>query len=134
MRSTVNSSDTKSILNAVTDDMRAGAPAGLANLAAAAGVPLLDIASTVLSTRAAMLGMQTGRGFAHHELRVRAPMPDGLDPEIDVWDGGTVPVWDGGVLTEPKYFSFFQDQLKLIKLFLKREIQRICFTCSKLPE
>ena len=33
-----------------------------------------------------------------------------------------------------QYFSFFLDRLKIIKLFLKREIKRICFACSKQPE
>ncbi len=80
-----------------------------AELCAAAGIPALDVTSTAMSTRAGALGLAAGRGFVHHELRVRAPMPDGLGPEVAVWDGGTVPEWRDGVLAEPKYFSFFQD-------------------------
>jgi hypothetical protein len=101
--------DTQSILDGVLREMAAGEPSWLEPLSTAAGIPAIDVSSTVLSTRAAMLGFERGRGFSHHELRVRATMPAGLEPEVAVWDGDTVPDWDGGVLTEPKYFSFFQD-------------------------
>jgi hypothetical protein len=73
------------------------------------GAPSLDALVTPLSARASLLGMARGCTFAHHELRVRLPMPEGLAPELAVWDEGTVPVWRDGVLEEPKYFSFFQD-------------------------
>ena len=58
-----------------------------------------------------MLGMEQGRAFVHHERRVRLEMPPGLEPPDAVWHHGarTTPVWEAGVLTEPKYFSFFLD-------------------------
>lgn len=75
-----------------------------------AGCPSLDLVTTAMSARASILGLNAGRAFYHHELRVRVPMPEGLEPEQQVWaEGGTQPHWAGGVLEEPKYFSFFQD-------------------------
>lgn len=97
------------VVSGVVEEMRRGEPAWLTPVARAAGIPVTDIAATALSTRAAALGLRTGRGFVHHDLRVRLPMPEGLEPEVAVWDGGTVPEWREGVLAEPKYFSFFQE-------------------------
>lgn len=73
------------------------------------GSPGHELTVTPYSHRASLLAAAKGRGFFPHELRVRIPMPEGLEPEIDVWDDGTTPVWRNGILTEPKYFSFFQD-------------------------
>ncbi len=73
------------------------------------GVPVADLRATPLVERAALLGLDAGCTFTHHELRGRIAMPPDLAPEVDVWDQGTTPTWSGGVLEEPKYFSFFQD-------------------------
>jgi len=73
------------------------------------GVPASDLAVTPLGLRAGLLGAKAGTAFYHHELRIRLPMPKALEPEMEVWDEGTVPFWKEGVLGEPKYFSFFQD-------------------------
>jgi len=81
----------------------------LNNLFGLLGCPAAELLVTPDSTRAALLGAQVGRGFFAHELRHRIPMPAGLEPEVDVWDDGTIPIWRAGILTEPKYFSFFQD-------------------------
>lgn len=86
------------------DDEVAGALEGLA------GCPSLDLIASPMSARASFLGLGLGRRFYHHELKLRLPMPQGLEPELEVWSNGeTVPQWRGGVLEEPKYFSFFQD-------------------------
>jgi hypothetical protein len=100
--------DAVAVVEGVVAEMGVPAP-WTDGICALAGIPAIDITSTAMSTRAAALGLATGRGFAHHELRVRLPMPDGLEPEVVVWEGGTVPEWRSGVLAEPKYFSFFQD-------------------------
>jgi len=85
------------------------APPGLEALLSDLGAPALDMLVTPLSARAAVLGAEAGRAFVHHELRMRVPMPPALEPERQVWEGGTTPEWHQGVLVEPKYFSFFQD-------------------------
>ena len=100
--------DTDPVIDAVLADMEMR-PAWVGPVCEAAGIPSLDVTTTAMSMRAAALGLRSGRGFCHHELRVRKPMPEGLEPEVAVWDGGTVPEWRDGVLAEPKYFSFFQD-------------------------
>ncbi|TNE44607.1 MAG: hypothetical protein EP343_28525 [Deltaproteobacteria bacterium] len=73
------------------------------------GAPALDLQVTPLSTRVGCLALSQGQAFFHHETRGRIPMPEALAPERTVWDEGTLPVWQQGVLTEPKYFSFFLD-------------------------
>lgn len=73
------------------------------------GAPPVDMLTTLLSARATLLGAERGRAFFHHELRARVPVPEGLEPEVAVWDGTTVPSWQDGVYVEPKYFSFRQD-------------------------
>ncbi|MBT6178755.1 MAG: hypothetical protein HOI23_16020 [Deltaproteobacteria bacterium] len=73
------------------------------------GIPGGDLSVTPLGLRAGLLGTKAGTAFFHHELRIRLPMPKALEPEMAVWDEGTVPLWKEGVLAEPKYFSFFQD-------------------------
>lgn len=75
------------------------------------GAPVVDFLGSSLGARASALGLRTGCAFYHHERRVRLGMPAHMAPEVSVWshDRLTTPVWDGGVLTEPKYFSFFQD-------------------------
>lgn len=80
-------------------------------LRGALGAPAEDLTGSPLSARASALGLRTGCAFYHHERRVRIGMPAHMEPEVAVWTHGarTTPVWDGGVLTEPKYFSFFQD-------------------------
>ncbi|RME24816.1 MAG: hypothetical protein D6798_10335, partial [Deltaproteobacteria bacterium] len=83
---------------------------GLGRVLGRFGAPPADLLATPASARAGLLAVAIGRGLTHHELRVRLPMPDGLAPEAAVWGGGTVPTWQAGVLAEPKYFSFFQDE------------------------
>lgn len=73
------------------------------------GIPALDLQVTLLSTRVGLLALERGLRFFHHELRGRIPMPESLQPEQPVWDHSTIPVWQDGILTEPKYFSFFLD-------------------------
>ena len=87
---------------------RAPRPEG-AGLLGELGAPAADVCATALTTRAAILAMQAGRAFFHHELRARLPVLPSAEPEVEVWEHGPVPVWRGGVLSEPKYFSFFQD-------------------------
>ena len=90
--------------------MRADAPDEAAlSLIEELGAPSLDVLVTPMSTRAALLGARAGRRFYHHELRRRVPMPEHMEPEVDVWGGETIPAWRDGVLEEPKYFSFFMD-------------------------
>lgn len=89
--------------------IKEGEPQGLQELLSHTGAPPLDMLVTPMSSRATLIGLREGRAFAHHELRTRIPMPPELEPEVAVWNQGTVPVWNQGVLTEPKYFSFFQD-------------------------
>lgn len=84
-------------------------PEGLRGLLQGLGAPVLDMLTTPLATRAALLGAERGGAFFHHEARRRLAMPPELAPEVQVWDQGTVPTWERGVLCEPKYFSFFQD-------------------------
>jgi hypothetical protein len=97
------------VVDACAEAIVAGEPQGLTTFLSELGVPVLDMIVTPLSARAALLGAETGRAFYHHELRRRIPMPKELEPEIAVWDAGTVPYWESGVLVEPKYFSFFQE-------------------------
>ena len=82
---------------------------GLGAALAELSCPLSDLLATPAAARAGLLALRIGRAFSHHELRVRLPMPPDLEPEVAVWGGGTVPTWQDGVLAEPKYFSFFQD-------------------------
>lgn len=85
-------------------------PEHLDALLAGLGAPPLDLCTTPLATRAALLAAARGAAFCHHEARRRLPMPPELAPEVEVWgELGTTPVWQAGVLQEPKYFSFFQD-------------------------
>lgn len=81
----------------------------LATALAAHACPPAELLATVASARAGLLALRIGRSFTHHELRLRLPMPEGLQPEVPVWQEQTLPVWSDGVLAEPKYFSFFQD-------------------------
>ena len=97
------------LVDAAADQIAGGQPDRLVELFGEMGAPVLDSTVTPLSARAALLGLQNGRSFHHHELRRRIPMPEPLEPEKSVWDAGTVPTWRDGVLEEPKYFSFFQD-------------------------
>ena len=101
--------DADGIVERCITAVEAGEPDGLVDLLEQLGAPVLDSTVTPLSARAALLGARDGRAFYHHELRRRVPMPEGLEPETAVWDGGTTPSWRDGVLEEPKYFSFFQD-------------------------
>ena len=81
-------------------------PAGMQAL----GAPWLDFMASAMSARASLMAAETGRAFYAHERRGRLPMPEALTPEIGVWEHDElVPQWSDGVLTEPKYFSFFQD-------------------------
>lgn len=82
---------------------------GLEALLGQLGCPGIELLSSPAAARAGLLAARIGRAFTHHELRVRIPMPEELHPEIAVWQAGTVPTWSDGVLAEPKYFSFFQD-------------------------
>lgn len=93
--------DIQRALNESREDLKAA----FGNL----GAPVDDFLATIYSARATMLGAACGKRFYHHELAVRIPMPEHLEPEVQVWDQGTLPVWQNGVLEEPKYFSFFQD-------------------------
>lgn len=86
-----------------------GQPGDTTSALANLGIPGGDLAVTPLGLRAGLLGAKAGTAFFHHELRIRLPMPKALEPEMAVWDEGTVPMWKDGVLGEPKYFSFFQD-------------------------
>lgn len=82
------------------------APEGMSAL----GAPWLDFMASAMSARASLLAADAGRAFYAHERRGRLPMPEALTPEIGVWEHDElVPQWNDGVLTEPKYFSFFQD-------------------------
>ena len=101
--------DPEALVTSCVDAITAGKPSGLDEIFSEMGAPALDMSVTPLTTRAALLGADHGRAFYHHELRRRLPMPPELEPEITVWEAGTVPVWSDGVLAEPKYFSFFQD-------------------------
>jgi hypothetical protein len=100
----------EAIVDACESLAAAGEPEGLTDLLSQMGAPVLDMVMTPLSARAGLLGAEGGRAFFHHELRERVPVPEDQAPEIAVWEAGTVPTWQGGVLEEPKYFSFFQDQ------------------------
>ncbi|MFW5967821.1 MAG: hypothetical protein ACOCV2_09900, partial [Persicimonas sp.] len=99
----------EAIVDACEKLAEAGEPEGLADLLEGMGAPVLDMVVTPLSARAALRAAAEGRAFYHHELRKRVPMPEAQEPELPVWQGGTVPEWREGVLEEPKYFSFFQD-------------------------
>ena len=91
------------------DAIADGQPEGLWELAPGFAAPPVDLTVTPLTARSTVLAAEHGRAFYHHELRRRIAMPSGLEPEVSVWEGGTVPAWSDGVLAEPKYFSFFQD-------------------------
>ena len=82
---------------------------GLGGVFSRLGVPALDLLVTPMTARIGLLGVMEGRGFFHHELRGAMAMPKELEPERDVWEGGTTPLWESGVREEPKYFSFFQE-------------------------
>ena len=97
------------LVEACADCIDAGRPEGLEELTTHFGAPATDLTVTPLTARATLMAADYGRAFYHHELRRRLAMPEPLEPEIDVWEGGTVPAWADGVLVEPKYFSFFQD-------------------------
>ncbi len=97
------------LAQALAEASREPAPSGFASLAEQMGAPAIDLSATHLTARATLMAAAHGRAFYHHELRRRLPMPPALEPEVKVWDGGTVPAWADGVLAEPKYFSFFQD-------------------------
>ncbi len=85
-------------------------PAEVLGLLGGLGVPAAELQATLLGCRASWLGARRGVMFTHHERRGRLEMPEGLEPEVAVWEGeGTTPRWLDGVLSEPKYFSFFQD-------------------------
>lgn len=85
-------------------------PASVLGVLGGVGAPLGELQATALGLRAAWQGARRGVMFTHHERRGRLAMPEELEPEIAVWaEGGTVPTWVDGVLSEPKYFSFFQD-------------------------
>lgn len=71
------------------------------------GVPSLDLSVTPLSARVGAMAAAQGLGFYHHERRGRLPVPPTQQPERKVWEEELLPVWEHGVLTEPKYFSFF---------------------------
>lgn len=75
------------------------------------GAPPRELMSSPMSTRASLIAASTGRAFFHHERRVRPIWPEHLHPELPVWDrpGQLSPEWVEGVLSEPKYFSFFLD-------------------------
>jgi hypothetical protein len=102
--------DAEAIVDACDALAAAGEPEGLSDLLGEMGAPVLDMVMTPLSARAALGAAQGGRAFFHHELRQRVAVPEDQAPEIAVWEAGTVPTWREGVLEEPKYFSFFQDQ------------------------
>jgi hypothetical protein len=102
--------DAEAIVEACEALAAGGEPEGLSDLLSKMGAPVLDMVVTPLSARAALLAADGGRAFFHHELRERVPVPADQAPEIAVWEAGTVPTWQDGVLEEPKYFSFFQDQ------------------------
>ncbi|RAL20606.1 hypothetical protein DL240_16375 [Lujinxingia litoralis] len=99
----------RALVDALSATIADGEPEGLRALGQVMGAPELDLVVTPLTARAAVLGAQNGRAFYHHELRLRQPMPEHLEPELAVWQAGTTPQWSDGVLAEPKYFSFFQD-------------------------
>lgn len=101
--------DAEAIVEASGELAAAGEPDGLVDLLGQMGAPVLDMVVTPLSARAALLAAEGGRAFYHHELRERVPVPEDQEPELAVWEGGSVPRWQQGVLEEPKYFSFFQD-------------------------
>lgn len=95
---------------ALVEALRSARPGpGLEALLGQMGCPENELLSSPASARAGLLAARIGRSFTHHELRVRVPMPEDLHPEVAVWQGGTTPTWSDGVLAEPKYFSFFQD-------------------------
>lgn len=97
------------LVDAIAGEMMSGARPELVEIAAEIGAPIADTLCTVMSSRAMLMAAGRGRAFYHHELRGRIPMPEGLGPELEVWEEGTVPVWQDGVYVEPKYFSFRQD-------------------------
>jgi hypothetical protein len=101
--------DPELLADALIEFARTFEPGDLLESLEGVGAPALDMVVTPMSARAALLGMREGKAFYHHELRRRIPMPPELEPSLQVWDGGTVPMWREGILEEPKYFSFFQE-------------------------
>lgn len=99
----------RQLVDACAAAIEASEPDGLTDLASQMGAPTTDLVVTPLTARATVMAAGEGRAFYHHELRRRLAMPPSLEPEISVWEAGTLPVWSDGVLAEPKYFSFFQD-------------------------
>lgn len=85
----------------------ASAPDGLLAALTGIGAPPLELVSTPISARVALLAASHGAAFFHHDLRGYIAMPPELEPEVEI--GGTVPVWIEGVREEPKYFSFFTE-------------------------
>lgn len=95
--------------HALLQTIQAPQPEGVASALSQMGVPALDLTVTPLSARIGLLAARNGQGFFHHEWNGRIPVPEALAPEKQLWEGELVPVWNQGVLTEPKYFSFFLD-------------------------
>jgi hypothetical protein len=74
------------------------------------GVPEAQLVLSPISAELALRARADGRAFYHDELRGFLSFPQGLAPELMVWEEGqTTPVWKDGVLEAPKYFSFFMD-------------------------
>ncbi len=87
-------------------------PPGLSTLLLDAGAPLRELCPTPVSARVAALGASDGRVYAHHELRRAIPLAPELLPETAVWEhDDPTPRWEDGVLTTPKYFSFFLEEV-----------------------
>ncbi len=104
-----NQISAETVVDAIMESIAAGSPGEWAEADRLWGAPALDFTVTPMSLRAGLIAARDGRALFHHELRTRIPMPKSAEPEIEIWDGGTTPHWIDGVLTEPKYFSFFQD-------------------------
>ncbi len=107
-KATLRDLDPETLVDAIAGEMESVRPE-LLELVEAMGVPAPDCLGTVLSARATLMAAARGRAFYAHELRGRIPMAPQLEPEVEVWEEGTVPVWKDGVYVEPKYFSFRQD-------------------------
>jgi len=83
-------------------------PVGLAGSLAGLGWPLEDLVGSPLALRAALLRAGQGALFAHHELRLRLSLPEGLLPDGLLPDGllpggaaATAPTWVEGHLVLP---------------------------------
>jgi hypothetical protein len=92
---------------AACDAAATSQPDGLLEALTGLGAPPVELVSTPISARIALLAARRGAAFFHHDLRGYLPMPPELEPEVEV--GGTVPEWVEGVREEPKYFSFFTE-------------------------